>query len=321
MCKMRLVVIAGAIGFVSIIHLQGVSAFDGDPEAVALLEANGIVRGAKGFVLKSEGEVRTKLYALRTRVHEYEIAQNWLAEIEQGLAEMPLLRQRSAELRAQMADLGLQMGQFPATNRGGRIIHGANLQDDDMWKVLKAQRDACDAELIKVNLRLETLQNQGLGQRLGAAKEAYKLRREETLRTLGDLRENVDKALKGYRELSESAEVTRALEKLDKAKFGQSVEFLSSVRELERFERLASTGTTAVPAKKAPAKMADKSAKNQPPAANASVTYYERAYKTEKNGQIKGAITLYKDVIRDFPESMEAKKAAERIKAMTSPTK
>jgi tetratricopeptide (TPR) repeat protein len=320
MCEAKRAVVVMALVLMPFGGSSVVSARDGNPEAAALLENKGIVRGASGFVLQAESEIRPKLVVLRSRAEASRVAFDEMGQFQWAVARIAELDDAITQTNATIAELGFQMGQFPGTFRGGRTIHGSSMQDEAAFQALKTQRDQMvrnrDASMV---LERTTLARQQPGQKLGRATEAAKLRHETALEALGEMRRAVDATTKGYEELANDADVKAALTKLGQAKFGPSPEFLTSVQELQRFEK--SVGMKSRPGVQRPArgKPVETAPKNQGDRSVMSSSRLRIAELTEKNGKKREALDLYKQVIKLDPDGEDGKKAAERIKAMSAP--
>ncbi len=280
--------------------------------AEALLERKGLVRRASAFVLQSESDVASKLKALRSRADEFNAASEKFYAFQLPLKRIAELDEEIPATRAQIADLDFLMKQFPA----GRWIHGMNMDDDAVFRQLRAERDLVvrrlEAEMIPERDILRSRQPSRAA--LKQASEAVDRQREAALGALADLREAVVVTRRGYDELTKDAQVKRALAKLGPARLGPSEELMANAEVLTRFERwVGLSKTTEVPKPASVGPVQPKGDGRTRPHADGGNTAFEAALNLEKSGNITGAAGLYKFVIKKYPDTAAARRANDRM--------
>jgi hypothetical protein len=298
-------------GLATLAALRPVQARAADDAAEAVLEARGFVRGSSGYVLRAEADALARLGTLRSRADEFNAALGEVAGLQQKAARLDVLDQAIINANGLIADLNYQMGQFPGTYRGGRLIHGNNMQDENNFQQLRAQRDALvrerDAGIVPER---DTLRRDQPGQKLGPATQRLKARKEAALDALREARSAANAVRKEYDDLAGSAEVKRALGRLGRPAIGPSPELEAGIREIAVFERSVGMRPGAISATRPAVPAAPAAGGRAPDSADSKLHIAEL---TEKNGNLKGALKLYEEVSRLFPGSDACRKAAERV--------
>jgi hypothetical protein len=138
---------------------------------------------------------------------------------------------------ASIAELAHQMGQFPGICRGGILYHGMNMEDNNVYEQLRAQKDTIvrnrNTSWRPELERLRRLPGPGLYE----AQANLKGRRGAAFEALNDLIAAVADTKKSYDALRSDVKIRKALRGFAPLQLSPSPEFNSTIRELGEFQK------------------------------------------------------------------------------------